>query len=118
MTNKDRKEMEVELEKAIGKSIRSLLQNNHEIINKMILEVAKEEVKKVLQDILGATVRKRVTDIIYAYRDKIVQDSQATILITEGGDSDLKDIDNVTDAKIAKEEVLYPKPEKQKQQHQ
>jgi hypothetical protein len=93
----------MKLEKVIAEAVENILHNNFEIIDKMIVRITENEVQKVLEDLLRERVRAKVREIIEDHSQRIIERSQEILLVYDGGDSDLKEVDAVAEAHINNE---------------
>jgi hypothetical protein len=87
----------MKLEKLISEAVENILTNNFEIIDKQIVRLVENEVMKALEQLLKDRVRTKVIDIIEEHSQRIIERSQEILLVYEGGDSDLKEVNNVAE---------------------
>jgi hypothetical protein len=85
----------MKLEKIIAEAVENILHNNFEIIDKMVVRITEDEVRKVLAELLGDRVRDKVREIINDHSQRIIERSQEILLVYDGGDSDLKEVDSL-----------------------
>jgi hypothetical protein len=87
----------MKLEKLVAEAVENILTNNFEIIDKMVVRITEDEVRKVLSHLLGDRVRVKVQEIIEEHSQRIIERSQEILLVYDGGDSDLKEVDAVAE---------------------
>jgi hypothetical protein len=87
----------MKLEKVISEAVENILTNNFEIIDKQIVRLVENEVMKALEQLLKDRIRTKVIEIIEEHSQRIIERSQEILLVYEGGDSDLKEVNNVAE---------------------
>ena len=87
----------MKLEKLVAECVENLLHNNFELIDKAIIKLTEKEVEKALEQLLKDKVRTKVIEIIEDHSQRILERSQEVLLVYDGGDSDLREVDSVAE---------------------
>jgi hypothetical protein len=102
--------MNKKLEKTLAKAIREILTNNPEIIDQALIDITRNEVRKLFENISKDKLGEEIQDIVKDTEKRIFERAQEILLVrvsdSEGG---LREIDDV-----AKEHILKTERRKRK----